>query len=166
METKIMWKAWDEFLVDAWKKDRGMFITTWQFLMSYGVSQVMLKAMEPKDFFANIGVTSRSPKVRNHLFCPVKAFFWQFFPVANELLWQGKKLEALRAMRRYYVGEEQMRVDREMRQSKKKARKVKSTSGLPLISGTNAMHIYEARRAASDWGTVKPSRCRQRTRRL
>jgi len=83
---KKMWKAWDEFLVDAWEKDGGMFIVTWQFLMSYGISQVMLKAMKPKDFFAEIGVTSRAPKIQAHLFCPVKMFFWQFFPAANELL--------------------------------------------------------------------------------
>ena len=158
---KPVWKLWDEFLVDAWEKDGGMFIVVLQFLASYGISKAMLKAMDPKDFFAEIGVTSRAPKIRAHLYGMVKGFFNQFFPAANELLWQGKKSEALQAMRRYHVGKEQMRVDREAKQSKAYARKRKS-SGLPLIPGTNAMPISKARRLVSDWNTVKPSQNRQR----
>ncbi len=158
---------WDEFLVDAWEKNGGMFIATWQFLTPHGISKEMLGVMEPRGFFAKIGVTARAPKVRNHLFFPVKAFFYQFFPAANELLWEGKKLEALQAMRRYHVEEERVRQNREMRNLKKDISRKKIHFGSPiLIPGTGAVHIHNARRSISDWKTVKPSRHRQRIKRL
>jgi hypothetical protein len=149
-------KQWDEYLVAAWQRNQMMFFTTIIFLERCGITKERLDELGPKDVFAELGINHRSPKNREQLHGNVKAFFKQFFPNANELLWQGKEREALGAMRRYKVGEDRLSFDRELRNSKKDAR-TKSSSQLPaLIPGTNVMHIQGARRTDSDWGTVKP----------
>lgn len=167
MEKK-MWQVWDEFLVEAWMRDGGMFQVTFNFLLRYGigVTYEQIRTRDPKDFFAAIGINSRSPKTGNQLHGPVKAFFRQFFPSANELLWKGHILAALKEMRQYKIAEGRLFEDKEMRAIKRHFRESRSTPQFPIIPGTNAMHISEARKLASDWYMVKPSRSRQRVKRL
>ncbi len=164
---KKTWKAWDELLIEAWKRDASMFQVAFNFLLLHSqITLEQLRSSGPEDLFAAIGVTSRSPKFGNHLNCPVKEFFRQFFPDANELLWQGKDAPAKEKLRLYRVSEERLSQGRELNNLKTDARRKRSSLEFPLIPGTNAMHIRDARKSASDWNTVKPSRARQRTRPL
>ncbi len=167
-KEKPSWKVWDEFFIDAWERGEKMFITAFNFLSRCGAvtSYEQMKSSNPQQLFASIGVSLRSPKIQDQLHGSVKAFFSQFFPDVNELLWQGKKSAALRKMRCYKVGGDRLRQDRELEKSKRDTRRKKSPSIPLLIPDTNAIRVVDARRRCSDWNTVKPSRCRQRTKRL
>ena len=165
-EQKI-WKRWDVYLVTAWQENAAMFVTAMKFLERCGITKEQVISAGIKGAFERIGITARSPKIQDHLNCRVRGFFNQFFPQANEVLWQGAQLQAqaLKVLRKYKVPTERISRDAEFTKERKKASKSKSRD-LPLISGTNAISLVRARKSASDWNTVKPSRCRQRTKRL
>lgn len=161
--AKPVWLAWDEFLVSAWQAETEMYNAAMQFLSQYGITYGEVKGLGLEEVFAIVGITGRSPKVLSHLSCPVRAFFHQFLPRASDLLWEGRAAEAVRMMRKYQVGTEaRLRPGRELDNLKRGAKRRTASRELPLIPGTNAMNIRHARPLKSDWGTVKPSKCRQR----
>lgn len=166
MEQKKLWREWDEFLVDAWMKEGWMWIVVEQFfaIHNINVSAQKLSDAHLQNLFLGLGISSRSPKVKGQLHLPVRAFFQKFFPTVGNLLWDGNIERVLLEIRKYKVGLESG-ADRELSRCKRSLRRCKSTPELPLIPGTNAMHVSDARRSMSDWGTVKPP-ARQRRMRL
>lgn len=163
---KPKWQEWDEFLISAWEKNQHMKYVVVQFLLDRDFYYEQIRNWDLDISFSMVGVDRRSPKVWFHLCYPVRVFFHQFFPKVNDLLWEGKKPEALLKMRCYRVGTAiQPHSSREMANLKKKFHSMDPSKGLPLIPGTNAINIRHARRENSDWGTVKPP-ARQRGGRL
>ncbi|TSC55121.1 MAG: hypothetical protein LiPW30_587 [Parcubacteria group bacterium LiPW_30] len=162
---KPAWKAWDEFLIEAWEADMHMFVAVFRFLEPYGFQYDQIINGGFISIFSGIGVNGRSPKNFCHLGFPVRAFFYHFFPETNELLWEGKKDQALRKMRSHKISAEtRLRDDREFASLKRDNRR-KTSQVLPLIQGTNAIGVRQARRSLSDWGTTKPPG-RMRNRRI
>lgn len=150
------WKKWDEFLVDAWEKDMHMFTTVLRFLEPYGFFPDQLMNEGFVAIFSAMDINGRSPKNHWHLGVPVKAFFYSFFPEVGEMLWSGKKDLALKKLRSYRVDVgSRPREGRELNNLKRDMRR-KTSPVLPLIQGTNAIGVRQARRSLSDWGTTKP----------
>ncbi len=166
LPAKKPWKVWDEFLIAAWFRNESMFLLVTAFLSRFGIGYERLKNEEPAALFASIGINQRSPKIRDQIHGSTRRFFQQFLPTANEMLWEGQQLRALKEMRRYCIGSEQMARDKELLKIKKDFRRTRSQDGPAFIAGTNAVRIRDARKQASDWHTVKPSQVRQRTRRV
>jgi len=163
---KTAWQAWDEFLISAWKANAHMGTVVMRFLQDNDLMYEQITNWELDICFSMVGVDRRSPKVALQLRYPVRVFFHQFFPKANDLLWEGKEAEALLKMRCYRVGiAVQPHPSREMAGLKRKFHEMDPSKGLPVIPGTNAVSIRHARRLLSDWGTVKPP-ARQRGGRL
>lgn len=167
VKEKANWKKWDELLIDAWQKDGSMGMAIRQFLEAQGISVTEMphwKRMQ--ELFAEHGVLSRAPKIYCHTLPNVRAFFYQFFPKANDLLWGDKPMKALEVLRKYKITEKDLvRGPREVVKIKKEFAVKSSSSDPRLIPGTNAIGIRDARRSAGDWSTVKPSTCSRRTRR-
>lgn len=162
---KPAWKAWDEFLVDAWEKDIHMFTAVLRFLETYGFQYDQVVSGGFVVIFSAMNINSRSPKNPWHLSIPVKAFFYEFFPEVGELLWSGEKIAALKKLRSYNVAPNaRLRGDRELR-NLQRDKKMKTSQFLPLVQGTNAIGVRQARRSLSDWGTTKPP-CRMRNKRI
>lgn len=158
MEQKKPWQIWDEVLVAAWEADAYMGKTAMLFLQDSDLSREQILNWDVDICFSMVGVDRRSPKIPQQLRYPVRAFFHQFFPKANDLLWDGKEAEALAKMLCYKVGMTSgLPQDKDLDNLKRDYRRKSSPlGGLPLIPGTNAMNIRHARREMSDWGTVKP----------
>ena len=68
------WKEWDVFLIDAWKKDARMSVVARQFLSLNGVSAKELKDIGPKEAFARVCISMRSPKHEDDLQRSAKEF--------------------------------------------------------------------------------------------
>lgn len=166
MKEKKAWREWDEFLIDAWRKEGWMLIVVERFFALYDihVSGKKLSNTQLQNLFLSIGISLRSPKVTEQLYLPVRAFFQAFFPTAGDLLWAGKEERVLVEMRKYRVCLDSG-ADRELAKCKRSLRQCKSSPELPLIPGTNAMHVSDARRSLSDWKTTKPP-ARQRKMRI
>jgi len=157
-KVKPSWKEWDELLVDAWIKNAStMAMVVIQFLNPRGMAENSFSGDKLSKIFEEIGVTSRSPKDLHQLLCPVRAFFYAFFPEANNLLWDNKTQEALKVLRKYKIKHgAHVKPPRELDRMRREQKRKQGTTDFPLISGTNAMHISAARTAAADWNTVKP----------
>ncbi len=165
MEKKI-WKQWDESLIEGWKSNGSTYGCVIRFLLKNGFTEEQLKSSGPALLFAEIGVNSRSPKNGGQMHYRVRAFFYTFFPSANDFLWQGDISAATQALRKYKVDEKGLpsKLDRETEKIKREQKR-KSSSGIPgLIPGTNAISIRHARRSVSDWNTVKPPNRQKRMR--
>lgn len=157
-KVKPSWKEWDEFLVDAWVKNAPtMSMVVIQFLTLRGIREDSFVDDRLSKIFEKMGVTSRSPKDLHQLLCPVRAFFYSFFPEANNLLWNNKEKEALKSLRKYKVADgKHLKTSRELSLMRREQNRKRGTSEFRLIAGTNAMHIGDARPAGADWNTVKP----------
>lgn len=165
--NKPNWKKWDEFLVDAWIKDGHMRQAVRQFIEDVLCEKTpeVYNHREIQAIFAKHGINSRSPKTFDQLRCPVRALFFQCFPKVSNLLWENKGNGALALLRKHKIREkDKFREESEYKNLKARFSRLKSSSVLRLIPGTNAIHVSAARRAISDWNTVKPSRSRDRTR--
>jgi len=156
-KAKPVWMQWDEKMINAWEEFLPMKTTISQFLLSLNVGSVHIAKLTAserqkiQEVFASFGVNSRAPKAGVHFHLNARAFFFQFFPKANKLLWDDKKDAALKALRRY-----SLKTDDKHGRSKDSVEMVcsspvsKPSRGVKINSGTN--DIKGTKIAKGDWG--------------
>lgn len=168
-KEKPNWKKWDELLIDAWEKDVNINIVIRQFLVAELLEDIqkMHNSATLREVYEQHGITSRAPKNSFQIHCGTRAFFFQFFPTVNDLLWMGQKEKALAALRKYRTPEKtNFKGEKEMQNIARGFYTKKSSAEFPIIAGTNAMSIGDTRKPRSDWNTVKPSRYRDRVSKM